>query len=410
MVELAPRWLKGRSYAETRSAVLDLIRSGESVSRVELARRSGLTEATISKIVKDLLADGVVMKAGMADSTGGKRPTLLALNSGVLYALGVTRDVSEIVIVLCALNGVAVDQRHVPIQGSESPPDLMARTAAAIMELLDAREIARHSIVGVGLASGGRRSGPLGWGKHAAVADSWERYDVGEGLRQLLDLPVVVENDANCAALGAFWSSGKDAPRTFMTVYMSYGIGAGIVIGGALYRGSSGNAGEIGHIVVAPGGEPCWCGSTGCLETVAAPRGIVRRVLSDPVLGDAFGVGPDREVELVYRQVIERFEGDQPEALELVEDSARLVAIAVLGLANTLDLDWIQLAGSGFATAGEVYLSEIRSALSRASLARGVHPVTVELGKSGPEVAALGAASVVLHGSLTPHHDLEARL
>ena len=75
MVQLAPRRLKGRSYAETRSAVLDLIRSSKSISRVDLARRSGLTEATISKIVKDLLSDGVVMKAGMADSTGGKRPT-----------------------------------------------------------------------------------------------------------------------------------------------------------------------------------------------------------------------------------------------------------------------------------------------------------------------------------------------
>ncbi len=410
MVQLAPRRLKGRSYAETRSAVLDLIRSSKSISRVDLARRSGLTEATISKIVKDLLSDGVVMKAGMADSTGGKRPTLLALNSGALYALGVTRDLSEIVIVLCALNGVAVDQRSVRGAGLEPPPDVIARTAEAILELLESRSIPRQAIVGVGLASGGRRLGPFGLDEDAAVADIWERFDAGKAMQEHLDIPVVVENDANCAALGAFWSGGQNAPRTFVTIYMSEGIGAGFVIAGALYRGASGNAGEIGHVVVAPGGALCWCGSRGCLETVAPPRGIARRVLADPALSIAFDVGSDRDVAFVYGQVVEGFARGQPEAVELIEDSARLVALALLSLTNTLDLDWIQLTGPGFAAAGELYRSAIAAVLNEASLARGVHPVTVELGRAGPEVAALGAASVVLHSSLTPHHDLESRL
>ena len=89
--------------------------------------------------------------------------------------------------------------------------------------------------------------------------------------------------------------------------------------------------------------------------------------------------------------------------------SARWLAQTVLGLANTLDLSWIQLAGPGFAGTAEVYLAAVRRLLGEASLARGLHPVAVELGGVGPEVAALGAASVVLHSNLTPHHALVAR-
>ena len=407
MADVAQRRLKGRSYAETRSAVLDLIRSGDGISRVELARRSRLTEATISKIVKELLAEGVIMTAGEAESTGGKRATLLTLNTSVLYALGVTLDVSTVVIVLCGLNGSEIERRSLPGTGAEPSAEVMARTAAAVLDLLATRGIAKTGIVGIGLATGGRRKGPHGWGDDAGVADEWDLFDAGQALRKLTDLPVVVENDANCAALGAFWSGGTDAPRTFATVYMAYGIGAGIVIGGSIYRGASGNAGEIGHIVVDPDGEPCWCGFNGCLETVASPRGIVRRVLSDPALRSVFGVEPDTTGSVVYRRVVDALELGTPEALALVTDSARLVAIAILGIANTLDLDGIQLAGPGFTSAGEIYLSAVQSALSRGSLARGVHRVAVELGGLGPEVAALGAASVVLHSSLTPHLELD---
>ena len=405
---VATRRLKGRSYAETRSAVLDLIRSGDGISRVDLSRRSGLTEATISKIVKELLAEGVVITVGLAESTGGKRATLLALNTSVLYALGVTLDVSTIVLVLCGLNGAAIRRLSLPGLGSDEPADVIERTANAINALLDDQGIGREAIVGIGLASGGRRGGPGGWSIEANLADRWDRVDVGEAVRAKTGLPVVVENDANCAALGTFWSGGASSPRTFLTIYMAHGIGAGIVIGGSVYRGTGGNAGEIGHIVVQPDGPLCWCGAHGCLETVAAPRGIVRRVLADEDLRAALDLAPETDGGQVYRRVLQAYTEGDPEIARIIETSARWLAQTVLGLANTLDLDWIQLAGPGFAGTAEVYLEAVRRILGEASLARGLHPVAVALGGLEPEVAALGAASVVLHGNLTPHHDLVA--
>lgn len=404
MTDISPRRLRGRSYAETRSAVLDLIRSSETVSRVELSQRSSLTEVTIAKIVKQLLADGLIIEAGRGKSTGGKRPTLFTLNTGVLYAVGVSLDISRIVIALCGLNGTMIERVDLAGQGSEAPPQVMTRVAKSIKQMLTRRGLNRDSIVGVGVASTGRRRGSLGWGPYEETEDIWDDFDIAAELESRCGIAVIVENDANCVALGAFWAGGNDSPRDFMTVYMSTGIGAGIVIGGTIFRGTSDNAGEIGHIVVEPDGLECWCGSRGCLETVGPPKGMVLQVRADPELFALFDAGEAADEAAVYARVLRDLAERVPQAEALIDRSARRVATALLGLVNALDLDLIQLTGPGFAAAGERYAAELKAVVDRAAFSRRVHPVAVEIGGTGPDVAAMGAASVVFHSSLTPHH------
>jgi predicted NBD/HSP70 family sugar kinase len=403
MTETSPRRLKGRSYAETRSAVLDLIRSRETISRVELSQLSSLTEVTISKIVKELLLEGIVIEAGQGQSTGGKRPRLLKLNTGVLYAVGVSLGISRIVIVLCGLNGKLIERADLPGMGGDPPTKVLARVAGAIQQIIENHRVWRESIVGIGVASSGRRRGPLGWGADPEIARTWESFDTATELETLTGVTVLIENDANSVALGTFWAGGAPATSNFMTVYMDQGIGAGIVIGGAIFRGASDNAGEIGHIVVEPDGYECWCGSRGCLETVGPPRGLVRQVLADPGLRALFD---DQEAgdQAIYERILDGLRDGVPQAEALISRSVRRVATVLLGLVNTLDLDRIQLAGPGFAAAGPRYVKELKTLVDQASFTRGVHSVAVELGGTGPDVAALGAASVVLHSSLTPHH------
>ena len=281
--------MKGRSYAETRSAVLDLIRSSGGISRVGLARRSALAEATISKIVKELITEGLVVESGFAESTGGKRPVLLRLNDVGVCALGVTMDFHRCVVVLCGLDGTELARREAPGTGRDDPPIALDRLATAVVDLLESEQVDRSSIIGLGVATGGRRGSPLGWVVDASFVDVWESYPVEEELAARTGLSVLHENDANCAALREFWTS-QEPDRDFVTVYMSHGIGAGIVLNGTIYRGSSGNAGEIGHTIVDPDGLPCWCGARGCLETVASPRALVDAVLADRVLRKALSI------------------------------------------------------------------------------------------------------------------------
>ena len=185
--------MKGRSYAETRSAVLDLIRSSGGISRVGLARRSALAEATISKIVKELITEGLVVESGFAESTGGKRPVLLRLNDVGVCALGVTMDFHRCVVVLCGLDGTELARREAPGTGRDDPPIALDRLATAVVDLLESEQVDRSSIIGLGVATGGRRGSPLGWVVDASFVDVWESYPVEEELAARTGLSVLHE-------------------------------------------------------------------------------------------------------------------------------------------------------------------------------------------------------------------------
>ena len=400
----ASQRLKGRSFAETRSAVLDLIRSEGEISRTDLARRSALTEKTISGIVKSLLDSGVVIESGYAKSTGGKRPILLRLNDKELYAVGITLDYARCVIVLCALDGTEVARSEIRGTGIDEPAAVLKRVSTNLGRLLERQGVGKESVIGVGVASGGRRGSPLGWRLDAAFADLWEPYPTEEELARLTGLSVLRENDANCAALGEFWKTASSPTRDFVTVYMAYGIGCGIVIGGSIYRGVSGNAGEIGHTVADPHGPICWCGAPRCLETVASPRAIAQRILDDPTLRTVCQVSDGMEFGEIYERFGLRARDGEETTRSLFRTSADHLADAVRNLVNTLDLDLVSLAGPGFAELGEEYRRVIEDRLAETAFMREVHPISVRLGGGGPDAAALGAASVVLHRELTPHH------
>lgn len=398
----SPR-LKGRSFAETRSAVLDLIRSEGEISRSDLARRSSLTEKTISGIVKSLLEAGVVVEAGRAQSTGGKRPILLRLNHQELYAVGVSLDVARCLLVICALDGTELARSELRGTGTEQPSAVLKRLSAGLQRLLQRRSIPKSDVVGICVALGGRRGSPQGWDVDAAFADLWEPHATEEEFARLTGIPVIKENDANCAALGEYWTTGS-ATRDFVTVYMAHGIGCGIVLGGSLYRGSSGNAGEIGHTLADPDGALCWCGRRGCLETVASPRAVTERILADAELRRACGVSHEMGFAEVQAAFATAVRGGVAPATGLLASATDHLANAVLNLVNTLDLDLVTLAGPGFVGLAEEYRVALQAHLGQLSFMREVHPTTVRIGVGGPDAAALGAASVVLHRQLTPHH------
>ena len=396
------RRLKGRSSAETRSAVLDLIRSEGEISRSELARRSELTEKTISVIVKSLIYSGVIIESGYAKSTGGKRPVLLRLNDKRLYAVGVTFDLARCLLVLCGVDGVEVARSELRGTGTDHPSAMLKRISAALQRLLARHEIDRDSVVGICVAMGGRRGVPQGWPADRSP-DLWEGFDTEVELARLTGLSVIRENDANCAALGEYWTSG-DADRDFLTVYMAYGIGCAFVIGGSLYRGVSGNAGEIGHIVADPAGPACWCGRRGCLDVVASPRATAEQILASRMLRRACDVSTGMGFGPVYTRFGECVRTGTAAVRDLFDTASGYIADCVVDLVNTLDLDLITLAGPGFAELGDEYRQVITQRLEQNAFMRDVHPITVRLGACGSDAAALGAASVVLHRELTPHH------
>ncbi|AMM21537.1 hypothetical protein AX769_17050 [Frondihabitans sp. PAMC 28766] len=394
----------GPSSENTRSAVLDLIRSGGVVSRVDLVEASGLTAASITRIVKTLIAEGMVVESGFGDSTGGKRPTLLELNSASRFAVGLSLDDARLTYVVTDLAGNLVGRLVSKGIGGTLPSVVVGRIRDELEVLLRQLDIDRGDVIGVGVAGAGRLDATGGILRSSLSATDWEDFDVQEALEAASGFGVILEKDSACAALGEFWVGRIPASKDFATLYMATGIGLGIVIEGKVYGGSSSNAGEIGHMILDVNGPDCWCGSRGCLEMLAAPLSVVRHALTDPQLVETLGLSGDPSELRLDFALIGRAAAQGDEAcVALIEESATYLAKALVSMANLMDLDHLYLAGPGFADAGAIYYRIVRDHLDRLTFMRSVHSVHVELSEVGLESAALGAAAVALQTRLTPH-------
>lgn len=396
---------------DTRSAIVDLLRSSGVTSRAELAKAAGLTAATISKIIRPLIDEGLVSEVGYADSTGGAPAILLQLNSAARYSIGISLDTARNVHVLTDLAGTPVRRRETAGLAAHSPQEAVDGMTREVRGLLADADVSRDDVVGLGLAAEGRLSAGSSALRSRPASSEWIGFDLRAALSDAIGLPVVLNNDANCAALGEFWSGRVPATRGFATVWMATGIGCGIVLDGDVYRGSSSNAGEIGHVIVDVNGPECWCGSRGCLEMLASPSAVVRAALEVPGLRDRLGLhraverGEDStDVRSQFQAVATAARDGDPEAEALIRRSAVLLAKALIGVVNLLDLDLLYLAGPGFAEAGRIYLDVVRSELAQYSFLRAAHDVAVELSAVGADAAAIGGAASALHNHLTPHH------
>ena len=393
----------GPSSANTRSAVLDMVRSGGTVTRTELAERSGLTATSITRIVKSLIEDGLVIETGFSESTGGKRSSLLELNSTGRFAVGLSLDAGRLTYVVTDLAGTVIGRLVSPGIEEAGPSEDVVRIARELGQLLVQLDIALESVVGVGVAGAGLDLG-AGAERLSITSTEWESFALNKALEPRIGLPVVRDNDAACAALGQYWAGRVPATQDFATLYLSNGFGLGLMVGGSVARGASSNVGEIGHMVIDIDGPQCWCGARGCLEMLAAPRAIVAEALQDADLTHQLQLtGDPQRFRADFEAVARAAAQGEPRCCELIKRSARYVAAAVLSIVNVLDLDRIVLAGPGFADAGAIYVREIRACVSQFARTRAIHPVVIELADPGLDAAAGGAATLALQHALTPH-------
>jgi predicted NBD/HSP70 family sugar kinase len=379
----------------SRGLVLDLIRTMGPVSRVELAETTGLTQATMSTVVRQLLGEGLVIETGRGESTGGKPPVMLDVNPDARFAVGVQLGLESLTYVVINLSGAIVGRTRTTGIGSSEPTEMVQRLAAEVHRTLAGLGIEKASVVGVGVVA----PGPLDVGRgmilHSPHLTAWLNVPIRSMLADAVGLPVILDNDATAAAIGDFWSGKLDDAVAHATVYMGTGIGAGVLIDGIVFRGASSNAGELGQIVVTgPDGESTY------LEEVADPGAVVRRARST---GDANRLGLPNEDDFGdFRMIaLAAARGDEG-ATALIEDSAEHLASGVLSLANLFDLDSVSLAGPAFAVAGPTYVSVISRRLEADFFVRTQHGIRVRLSTDVADAAAVGGAALVLQTELAP--------
>ncbi len=385
--------------------MLDVIRAAGTISRVGLIQTTGFTGATISTVVRRLIDDGLVVEIGRAESTGGKPRVLLRLNHTSRYAVGVHLDHAGITCVLTDLAGSVVARIARPGAGTENPPAVVARMAREVDSLIEGAGVDRSRVLGLGLVSPGPLTSTSGMGLTPPQMRHWEDFPLDQALSEAAQLPVVLDNDATAAALGEYWSGVAGTTPTFAAVYMGMGIGTGLMIDGVLYRGASGNAGEVGHICLDVSGPACWCGARGCTEALAGPAAVVAEARADARLARAAGLADAADQQRIvadFAALTRAARRGDSTARGLLERSARYLAVACRTLANIMDLELLVLTGPSLAYAGSIYLPVVRDELDRAFFARDAHGVDVQLSTSAATAPAIGAATVVLQTELVP--------
>ncbi|MFJ8658710.1 ROK family protein [Streptomyces sp. NPDC093795] len=351
--------------------VLDLLRTaGEpGISRLELAERTGLTPQAVSKITARLRAEGLVAEAGHRASTGGKPRTVLRLVASAGYAVGVHLDRDELTTLLTDLAGAVVSRRRRALDlGEGAGPVLEAVTgevrgllagvpggagvsdAFGVPDVPDVPDVpgafGARPVLGVGVAMPGPLDHRAGVPGRVTGFPEWDGVPVREELARRLGLPVVLDKDTNAAALGL--ALRPAAPGSFAYVHLGTGLGAGLVLGGAVMRGDRTGAGEMGHQTVQLDGPPCDCGGRGCLEVLCLAA-----------------VG----------------RGDLAEA-------ARILGAGAANLVRLLDIDQVLLGGRVVLAAPGVFADGVREVLAGLGLTAPVG-VAAEVGEDA--VAERGA-------------------
>ena len=374
--------------------VLQHIAAGEPVTRARLAAATGLTKTTVSSLVDDLVSARLVVELGPeARGEIGRPGSALALDPSGYAGIGLEINVDYIAVCLANLVGeVRYLRTRARDNRAQSPAKVLRRAVRMIRTALDRAEAARLTVAGLAVAVPGpvetdrgllRLAPNLGW-VDVPVAGILADRLVGH------DLAVVVDNEANLAALGELWFGGHHDLADFIHVSGEIGVGGGVVLSEELFRGVRGFAGEIGHVVVQPDGPRCRCGARGCLEQVAGQEAILRAAGLTGAVGTSIGQPGGSVAELLARA-----RAGDPATLRAVESAGRALGIGLSATVNVVDPGTVVL--GGLYAALEPWLrGPLLEELSERAITHRWSPVQLLASRLGPDAAVRGAAGVVV--------------
>ncbi len=386
------------------TVILDAIRrSSGGLSRVELAQIVGLSPQTISNISRRLLDQHLIVEAGKEGSGPGKPRTILRLNPSGMYAIGVHLDPAVTTFVVLDLVGAVVQHSRIKTPGGNDPGAVISTIAAEIGQLVTDSGVDTAKIAGLGLAAPGPIDLDNGTVVDPPLLPGWDRVELRNALTEATGYSVLVDKDVTSAAVAETWAGGPSGTGSFIFMYMGTGIGCGIVLNDEVVRGTSGNAGEIGHIVVDPGGPLCDCGLHGCVKSSAIPQVLVAEAEAAGILdGGSRTDNSGAVVQQSFSRLCDLADEGNAQALAIIDKSAVLVSRAVSVVTNTLDVERVVFGGPYWSRLSERYLERIPPLLEANSAARLIHTIEVVGTGVGEDVGAIGAACLVLEHMLAP--------
>jgi predicted NBD/HSP70 family sugar kinase len=384
--------------------LLELVRSRRAVTRGALQQATGLSRATVGQRLDRLFRAGWLREGagGPVDSPLGGRPSItLEFDDEHAVVLAADLDTRHARAAVLSLSGEILAEHSGTLVVEDGPDLLLGELGRWFGELLEKTGHGAESVCGVGLAVPGPVDIETGRVVQPPIMPGWDGYDIRSRLSRALTehtgaaaVPVLVDNDANLMAYGEQRTGYPDC-SAFVLVKVSTGIGAGVVVDGAVFRGVDGGAGDIGHIRVPEGAQTlCRCGSYGCLAAIASGGAVARRLAE---AGVPAASGSD---------VRDLLTSGHPEAVGLAREAGRRVGDVLATVVTLLNPGVLMIAGD---LAGTPFLTGVRELLYQRALPRSTAHLDIVTSRLGERSGLVGAGAMVVEHLYAPER-VEERL
>jgi glucokinase-like ROK family protein len=379
------------------AVILDVLRRCAPLSRAELAARTGLNRSTVSIIVNSLIEEGFAQETDLQSSKIGRPGMLLVLNPKGGFAVGVEIGVDFISVILTDFVANVLWRQRVPSNPSEDQIRILDRASELTQEAIAAGVEQGLRPLGIGVGVPGlvdTLQGKLIFAPNLR----WENVPLRLMWSQRFDLPIFIENEANAAALGEYYFGVARGVDSFIYLSAGIGLGGGVMIDGKLFRGSSGYAGEVGHMTVDPDGDLCGCGKRGCWETKVGPRAVlrgVRKILADGMPSLINDLAGGNLNQVTFDIVVKAARSKDPVALEALQSVGEYLGIGVVNLINIFNPELIVLGGA-LSLANEFLMPVIEGSVCNSALKPPCENIRFTASAHGEDACVMGAVALVL--------------
>lgn len=373
---------KNLMRALNRSLILNYLRVHGPTARTEIVRNTGLSAGSVSEITGELIQNSFVFEESTGESSGGRKPILLALNPDVGYVVGIKLMEDKITIAITNFLADIIATKQVEYTLG-SPQVVIKNIADVIYTFIQETDLPKENLLGVGIGLSGIVDAENGILYHSPII-GWNDIPIGEMLSEIMNVPVLIDNDVNTFTLTELWFGIGRGAEHFMTVTVGRGIGLGIVTNGNIYRGQGG-AGEFGHTVIARGGRLCECGKQGCLEAYISDPALLKEASEKGIILPADGIETLSDLAA----------SGNAEAAEIISSAGAIFGSALANLANIFDPDFIIVGGEGLHL-GDAFLQSMQETFLRDTMPalRGRTKITID--QLNDSAWARGAAGLIL--------------
>ena len=380
-----------RSASLKKDIICYYINNGDN-TLADLGKELDLSVPTVTKMVGELIDDGIVMDFGKIETPGGRRPNIYGLNQNSGYFIGVDICHSHVNIGITDFKGELISEElSIPFIESQ-PQERFQRLCEIITQFIHNSKVPKHKILSMGINISGRVNTLTG---HSYSSFYFDERPLTEMFENELNINVSIDNDSRAMTYGEYIKGCVNGEKNVLYVNVSWGLGLGIIVGGQLYYGKSGFSGEFGHIPAFGNEILCHCGKKGCLETEASGLALHRKFLEklhsghSSLLTQKSGYNPNDPISL--NDIIEVALQEDMLAIELIEEIGNSLGKHIAGLINLFNPELVVIGGT-LAYAGDYLMLPLRSSIRKYSLNLVSKDSTIKVSKLGEKAGLLGAS------------------